>query len=139
MNFRVFWHFSILYHSILISKNGVEMANIKLIATPLKWIILGCTSNVDCREPQPTCDITSGRCYGCIEMGCTGHGFTCNQHTGKCVNKGLIWNLKMYNKVPFEVSIVYKIQCLISKYRCKRKKSIFFNQINLKITYSRLY
>ena len=56
----------------------------------LKYPFLGCTSNIDCREPQPTCDTTSGRCYGCIEMGCTRHGFTCNPSTGKCVNKGLI-------------------------------------------------
>ena len=59
---------------------------------PLKIPIIGCTSNEDCDEPQPMCDIAIGKCRGCNDFGCLDRGTKCNTHTGRCVDAGLILN-----------------------------------------------
>ena len=56
-----------------------------------KYIFLGCSSNHECNAPQPTCDPITSRCLGCMDLRCTLPGEHCDRHSGRCVNKGLIW------------------------------------------------
>ena len=104
------------FYNLLFFVISHMVEGIFLCTVPLKYPFLGCTSNLNCREPQPTCDTTSGRCHGCMEMGCTGHGFTCNQHTGKCVNKGLIWNTRFYYQRSFDGFYIISFNTNIQKW-----------------------
>ena len=65
-----------------------------------KYIFLGCSSNTECYAPQPTCDIISQRCLGCRDLGCSLPREHCDHHSGRCVDKGLIFkNWVTRNKI----------------------------------------
>ena len=64
----------------------------------LKYIFPGCSSNHECNSPQPTCDPITSRCVGCMDLPCTHPREHCDRHSGRCIDKGLIW----YPKIVLE-------------------------------------